>query len=443
MMNKYYIKSSLYNLLMDQIQTIPVIDTHEHMMGLENREKYKEPISALTQGYIQSDLRSAAFGIQEKSLSRLFDPNVTTDEKWPLFQKLWQSSKHTTYAKVTHHILKNYYGEEELTREAISRVGEKIVTMEEADYLQTIDDANIKAMIVDVLGWLPGGLGSFLDGKKVFHEKWRPMISLPGFHPVKMNWTQIQYIGSLVDCHITSLDEYLESIFSIFQRCIERGAIGIKDQSAYERIISYELTTEYEAEKYFNQILSNPRGELGWPEVKPLNDYLFHQFMRFARELKLPVQVHTGHMAGNFNRVGKTNAEHLSGVFELHQEVKFDLFHGNWPYSGDLLFLCKNYPNVFMDLCWVHIIDPSYSIDLLVRSALTFPHKKIHGFGGDYGDFPEYVSAHLQIAKQNIVFALMSLIEKGWVDESEAVQLAKDWLFNNPNEFFNLGFSPI
>jgi predicted TIM-barrel fold metal-dependent hydrolase len=171
-----------------------------------------------------------------------------------------------------------------------------------------------------------------------------------------------------------------------------------------------------------------------------LNDYLFHQFMRFARELDLPVQLHTGHMAGVYNRVDKANAAHLASVLELHREVRFDLFHGNWPYLGDLLFLGKNYPNVALDLCWLHIIDPDYAADLLERSVMVLPHTKVHGFGGDYGDVPEYVAGHLQIARENIAGTLARLVERGWLEEEQAVTLAADWLFNNPNRFFKLGF---
>ena len=207
--------------------------------------------------------------------------------------------------------------------------------------------------------------------------------------------------------------------------------------------MSYDLVPKSDAERQFNLLLNDPRTCLGWPEGKPLNDYLFHQYMRFARELKLPVQLHTGHMAGIYNRVDKANAVNLASMLELHHDVRFDLFHGNWPYLGDLLFLGKNYPNVFLDLCWVHIIDPAYAIELLERTVLTIPHSKIHGFGGDYVDCPEYVAAHLQLARQNIASALSNLVEGCWLEEEQALGLAKDWLFNNPNRFFNLGFEEI
>jgi hypothetical protein len=438
-----YPRSSLFDRLHEQISAMPVIDCHEHLTGPEARPPYKEPIASLIHGYVLSDLHSAAWGVSDKEIARLEDQDVSTDAKWPLFEKLWRATEHTAYARVTKLVLKNVYGEAELTREALDRVAEKLADQTEETYFRTIDEAGIRAMLVDVLGWLPKGLGSFLDGKKTFPDKWRLMISLPDLHPTTLNWETIDHYSSLADMHVTSLDEYLEAVFAVFQRCMARGAIGIKDQSAYVRAISYDVVPKSEAESQFNLVLADPRNSLGWPAGKPLNDYLFHQYMRFARELGLPVQLHTGHMAGIRNRVDKTNAAHLASALELHRDVRFDLFHGNWPYLGDLLFLGKNYPNVAIDCCWLHIIDPDYAAELLERSVLTLPHTKVHGFGGDYGDVPEFVAGHLQIARENIAGVLTRLVERGWLEEEQALSLAADWLFNNPNRFFKLGFEEI
>jgi predicted TIM-barrel fold metal-dependent hydrolase len=238
------------------------------------------------------------------------------------------------------------------------------------------------------------------------------------------------------------LDEFLESVSEIFKRMKGRGAVGFKDDSAYVRAIDYGVEPRDGAERLFNRCLEDPNASLGWPEAKPLDDYLFHEYMRFARKLDLPVQVHTGHMAGLRNRVDKANAALFTRVLELHSEVRFDLFHGNWPYAGDMLFLIKNYPNVYMNMCWVNIIDPAYSSRLLERAVLTAPHVKVMGFGGDY-DFPELVSPHLHLAKRNICQALSNLIESSWLSAGDALGIAADWLHNNPNRLFKLGFDEV
>jgi hypothetical protein len=438
-----YAPSPVFARIHERVGAFPVIDCHEHMSGPAERAPYKEPIEALIYGYVFSDLQSAAFGVDDRDLLRLQDPEVSTDEKWPLFEKLWHATEHTAYARVTKLLLKEVYGQEQLTRASLDRVAEQLADQDEEAYFRRIDEAKIEAMLVDVLGWLPEGLGSFLDGRKTFPDKWRLMISLPGMHPTTLNSAVVENVGACADMHITSLDEYLEAVFTVFQRCIARGVVGIKDQSAYARSLNYDLVSKADAEAQFNLVLGDPRNSLGWPQGKPLNDFMFHQYMRFARELDLPVQLHTGHMAGIRNRVDKTNAAQLTSVLELHRDVRFDLFHGNWPYLGDLLFLGKNYPNVSLDCCWLHIIDPVYATDLLERSVFTVPHTKIHGFGGDYGDVPEYVVGHLQIARESITAALTRLVEKGWLEEGEAVALAADWLFNNPNRFFRLGFPEV
>src|SRR5512137_2171599 len=100
-----YPKSPLYQRLLDRIQALPVIDCHEHLTGPEARPKYKEPIAALIPGYVQHDLESAAVDIHWKEVSKLWDEEVSTSEKWPLFEKLWQRVEHTAYARMTKLVL--------------------------------------------------------------------------------------------------------------------------------------------------------------------------------------------------------------------------------------------------------------------------------------------------------------------------------------------------
>jgi predicted TIM-barrel fold metal-dependent hydrolase len=284
-------------------------------------------------------------------------------------------------------------------------------------------------------------LEEFLAGEFPLPDIWHPVFNLPYYHEIRTR-EFIDFVGTLAGLNITSLKGYEEAMFELFKRSKNLGVIAFKDQSAYRRVIAYDLPTRSDAEAIFNKLLIDPRNQLAWPDARPLDDYLFHQFMRFARELRLPVQLHTGHMALIRNRVDKSNAAHLATVLELHSEVQFDLFHGNWPYMGDILFLGKNYPNVNLDLCWVYLIDPLYAQELLKRAVMTVPHTKIFGFGGDYWIAPELSAAHLILAREVIAGALADLVESGWLQEEEAVRIAADWLFNNPNRFYNLGFPP-
>ncbi len=425
----------LFSDLYREIEKLPVIDCHEHIVGPREEVGKKEPIASLIQGYVQSDLISA--GISQKELDILNDDNIDTEKKWDIFEKFWNRIQFTAYARVTRTIMEDIYGEKEISLESLMRIRDKLIRPTREAYDSLLDRANIKLILSDVLGDLDS-LKRFIEGKFFDYNRIKFLFSLPQFHNNVRSFDFVQRVGSLLDRHITSLEDYLESVFELIKRAKEKGVVGIKDQSAYTRTLDYDLVPRYEAEKLFNRILSDPRNSLGWPESKPLNDYLFHQFMSFAKELDLPVQIHTGHMAGIRNRIEKTNAVLLTNILELYQDVKFDLFHGNWPYIGEILFLGKNYPNVYIDLCWVNIIDPIYSEELYSRAVLTVPHIKINGFGGDYFDVPEYIVCHLKIARENMTRALVRLIKMNWIDEDSAVKIARNWLFENPRRLFNL-----
>lgn len=425
----------LFSDLYREIEKLPVIDCHEHIVGPREEVGKKEPIASLIQGYVQSDLISA--GISQKELDILNDDNIDTEKKWDIFEKFWNKIQFTAYGRVTRTIMEDIYGEKEISLESLMRIKDKLIRPTRETYDSLLDRANIKLMLSDVLGDLDS-LKRFIEGKFFDYNRIKFLFSLPQFHNNVRSFDFVQRVGSLLDRHITSLEDYLESVFELIKRAKEKGVVGIKDQSAYTRTLDYDLVPRYEAEKLFNRILSDPRNSLGWPESKPLNDYLFHQFMSFAKELDLPVQIHTGHMAGIRNRIEKTNAVLLTNILELYQDVKFDLFHGNWPYIGEILFLGKNYPNVYIDLCWVNIIDPIYSEELYSRAVLTVPHIKINGFGGDYFDVPEYIVCHLKIARENMTRALVRLIKMNWIDEDSAVKIARNWLFENPRRLFNL-----
>ena len=440
--------SPLFTRLHDRIRQMPVVDCHEHLRGPEHDLALAptDPISALMVMYLVSDLWSA--GASDREIEMLQSPEATTDEKWPLFERLWAASQHTAYARVTKLLLKQVYGIDDITRDSLDRVAEHLAARDRSYYLRVLEEAGIKAVIADVLFPPPWErpvryfgspvLKQFLHDRFQLPAMWRPVFSLPYYHEIRLR-DFVDFVGSAADMAITSLAEYEAALLNLVSRSKERGVVALKDQSAYRRVVAYDLPPRCDAERVFNRLLADPRNQLAWPEVKPLDDYLFHQFMRWARELRLPVQVHTGHLANIRNRVDKANAAHLAPVLELHRQVSFDLFHGNWPYMGDLLFLAKNYPNVNLDLCWVHIIDPLYSRELLKRAIVTVPHSKIFGFGGDYFTAPEFSVAHLTIAREVIAAALTDMVECGWLEEEAAVEIAAGWLYNNPNQFYQLG----
>ncbi|HRU23209.1 MAG TPA: amidohydrolase family protein [Candidatus Latescibacteria bacterium] len=425
-----------YETLRADIASIPVIDCHEHTNGPASGPTYSDPLAALVVGYVNSDLQSAG---TERGLAAAMDTSKPLEERWKLFEDIWKRTQHTSYARVTKWVLREMYGEKELSLDALKRMAGNLLNLkDEKTYWGILDKAGIRCRIVNI--WV--GDRKIIEREHVLPDRDRYMIGLPGYHSIH-SWNEVYSHTQQIGRTAASLDEYIDICREIFTRLKGRGAIGMKDQSAYNRTLQFDNATREAAEKVFNFFMEDPRRSVGYPESKPLDDYLFHAFMRIARDLDMPVQIHTGHMAGVRNDIAKTNAVHFTSVLELHREVRFDLFHGNWPYMGEWLYLGKNFPNVALDCCWLHIIDSIYAQNVLAESVAAVPHGKIHGFGGDYGDSVEFAAGHLSIARDNIAAALARLVDSGWIGMDDARQIAADWLFNNPNRFFRLGFEPV
>lgn len=428
-----------YDELRNYVEDVPLIDCHDHTSCCGPR--HKDPIQALVTGYFPSDMTSAS---SDSSMAIIMDDTRPIEERWPVFEKAWKRTRHTGYAQVTRRVLREFYGEEELTLDALKRMKGKLLNLEDEKVFEDIlEKAGIVARLVNIL---EDPTKKVLDGTLVMPPRGRLVIPLPRFHTRMLcqnavcEYAGIQQVGQYVRRHVTSLDEYLGCCRAIFEGYKRFGAVAFKDQSAYVRPIAFGNPTRAEAEAVFNRLMSDPRRNAGSPdEIKPMDDYLFHEFMRMARDMELPVQIHTGHIAGNWNNVVKANAAQLASVLELHKEVRFDLFHANWPYGDDILFLAKNYPNVTIDFCWANIIDPIWCQNMFKRVLSCVPSGKIHAFGSDYGGNADRAWAHAQIARDNIAIALSEMVEMDYLGLDEAKETARDWLFDNANSFFRLG----
>ena len=419
-----------YQELRAYCETLPIIDCHDHTG--QCGPKYTDPMHVLISGYFASDVHSA---VGEHNMNAILDTERPLEERWPLFEEAWSRTCHTGYAQVSRLVLKKFYGEDEVTLQALQRVSEKLLDLsDEKAFDNILDQANIVARIGDV--W--PSVKDVLDGSYKATPRILLAISLPQYHNIT-NHGGVQSNVAPLKKTVTCLDEYLSACRQIFEGHKKFGAVTFKDQSAYNRSIDYGNPTRAEAEAVFNSFMENPRRTAAYPdETRPLGDYLFHQFMRMARDMELPVQIHTGHMAGIRNEITKTNAIGLTKVIELHQDVRFDIFHANWPYDDELVYLGKNYPNVALDFCWANIIDPIYCQNLFKRILSSVPHGKIHAFGSDYGGSADRAWAHAKIARNNIAIALADMVETDYLNLDDAKQIAKAWFFDNPNRFFNL-----
>ncbi len=427
--------SKHYDELREYCETIALVDTHDH--SAECGPKYEDAIQVVSGFYLSNDLHSAS---SDEDIALIQNTGLSLEERWPTLEKAWKRTCHTGYAQVTRRVLKKFYGVEKLTLEALKGMQNKLMDLtDEATFDDILEEANIAVRIVNC-GCAPLDPASVIKGTAKLTPRSRLVVGLhDGYHSIKC-YDDVQNIVAPLGQRVTSLDEYIAACREIFEGYRRFGAVAFKDASAYTRKIEYGNPARSEAEAVFNRFMSDPRRSASYPdEVKPLGDFLFHEFMRMARDMDMPVQIHTGHMAGVRNEITKANATGLTSILELHRDVRFDLFHANWPYGGELLFLAKNYPNVAIDFCWANIIDPIYCQNLFKQALSCVPHGKIHAYGSDFCGFADRAWAHAAITRDNIAIALSDMIDTEYIDMDDAKEISRMWLRDNANEFFRLG----
>jgi len=429
----YISHSGCFADLRQYLENLPVIETHEHYTKYHES---KDALNFILGNYYMSDFMSA--GGEAVATDGDIGGDLSSEERYERFLQFYKKSDKTAYARGMLEGLRICWGVESIANfDDFLKFEAKFKTRDASIYADKMDKLHIKAKVVDIFD-----LESFVSGKDDTYSKYcRFAFPLPSIHNLH-NKQDLQAMQKHIGRTITCLDDYTEAFDIYFQKCIDFGIVCIKDQSAYRRSLGYGNPSKAEAEKVFNDIVFNPRDVFGDDRARALDDWLFQYVMRKAAKYDIPVQLHTGHMAGIRNEIAKTNAALLIPTLELNAGVRFDLFHGNWPYMDEYLFIGKNYPNAWLNLCWVQSIDPLYCVEFMKRAVMTVPHSKIFAFGGDTGMI-EWVAGYLSLARDNVAIALSELVECGWLSYEEAKQIAADWFFNNPNEFFKLGFDHI
>ena len=103
----------------------------------------------------------------------------------------------------------------------------------------------------------------------------------------------------------------------------------------------------------------------------------------------------------------------------------------------EAILLCKYFPNVYLDLAWLHTLDRQAAVSAIKRIIELLPTNKIIGFGGDVC-LPVNTVGNLHFALENLAEAFADLIRAGELTASDAEELGHAWLYENPVQIYDL-----
>ncbi len=418
-----------YEAILASIETLEIVDTHEHLTGLEaDRSRETDVLQEYLTHYFNSDLRSA--GLSAAALRRVMDHTQPLMERWEIVEPYWEMARHTGYGRALDITVQALYGLDGIRRETVVALNEAFLqTLSSPDHYHRVlkESSHIAISLLDAEG--PYDPAYF-----------RPVVRLDRFiWPRDLETV----LGIEEECGATirTLDDWLAACEATLLRARERGAVAIKNSDAYVRTLRFDPIPLREAEAGIEAIRA-VRHMPDW-EARPVNvdkafqDAMFHYILGLAEKHRIPVQVHTGILEGSGNLLTNSDPQLLNPLFIQYPGVTFDIFHIGYPYQHVLSALAKMFPNVYLDMCWAHIISPTASVNALAEWIDSVPVNKISAFGGDYG-FVDAVYGHQWLARRNVAKALAIKVEEGVFDVARACEIARLLFVENPARLFGL-----
>jgi len=431
----------IYLELLGYINTIKIIDTHEHLpSNEEDRDKETDLLKEYLLHYFDRDLVSS--GLTKEDYTRVVEGKLPIMEKWKIVEKYWEVSRFTGYGRSLDITAKGLYDVERIDGSTIEELNAKFLeTLKPGHFHKVLKEkCKIETSLLNV-----ETLGKKYDPREersIYCDRnfYSPVYAISDFVCPNL-WSIIEKVERQSGIRITSFNCWLEATEVLINKAYKLGAVALKNPLAYQRTLKYDRVSRSRAEEDFNNIFSKKHIP-EWLEKtagtgKVFQDYMFHFILDISNKKNYIIQVHTGIQEGNGNILSNSNPVLMSNLFLEYPDVTFDIFHISYPYQNELAVLAKNFPNVYIDMCWAHIVSPNMATASLIEWFDTIPLNKISAFGGDYL-FVDGVYGHLQIAKENVAKALSVKVNEGLFGIDKAKEIARMLFYDNPCNIFRL-----
>lgn len=414
--------------LTHHIQSISLVDTHEHMRR-ENDwvENGPDILQDLFGNYVPADLNTA--GASPEAMGNLMDASKDIESRFDGILDAWEPTKFTGYGEAVSLIAKNIYGLDELTGKNLAVAQEKVKKIQTPGKRYEIlhDIANLDHIQTDDFRW-----------------NCDPDTSGPNFFLYDLSWATFcngqidpKSIHSEVGIDVNNLSTLKSSMDALFAKH-GPNAIAVKSQHAYNRTLNWIERSDEEASAALQNVLTKSSEEIDVETRLCLGDWCWAKGVELTIEHNLPFKIHTGYYAGNDRMpVSRIPAGNMCALFARYLDAKFVLMHISYPYNDELVALAKHYRNIWVDFCWAWSIDPYSSRDFLRRCIHAVPSNKLFAFGGDTG-WPTSAMAYAIQARNEIRRALEAEIDDGYMTEKQAMVFADRIMNKNQYECFDI-----
>ena len=401
--------------LIKEMEQMQVIDCHEHLSSEKDRLNAKVDVFTLFSHYTAADI--AAAGLSGEDHAKLFNHNIDLDERWAIFKPILPQIRYGSYARPAFIAAKELFGCDDINDDTYRVLSERIAQNNTPGIYRRLLRERCKIRVC-----LNQGGTTAEDGDQFVNLSW-----VDGF--TNLNSHQ-QYAGlcTRYKKRPRSLDGYVDMVRVALEQTKADGVGGLK----IPRTWPWPSPSRKEATRVLKRLLDKKK--ITPDDNLALEGYLVGEVLDIARDLDLTVAVHAG-VWGDFPRI---DAKNFIPWIMAHPETRIDLYHLSIPSVRDCIVIGKNFPNVWLNLCWTHIISQKLTQSAIDEILDMLPVNKVLGFGGDYGLPVEKVLGHLMMAREDIAIVLGRRIDDGMMNRDEALTIIRKWLWDNPKALYKL-----
>ena len=420
--------SPIEESLLKAIKEFEIVDAHEHLPPEKVRLEQKVDVFTLFSNYTRVDLWTS--GMPKEYWDTIQDSAIPIDKRWEMFAPYLKNIRYGSYARPAFIVAKEFYGFNYINERNYKALSERISTDNTSGIYHRILRERCKIRVA-----LTQANRTDYDLDLLV-----PLMPIDTYAAVRSKKAIEKHAVNLGE-KVNKLNDYLELIKKGLEKWKSKGVVGIKMRSC-----PYNTPKRSLAVALFDELMQDEKKELPGI-VTPHNilsyytiyndqlySFLMEEILDIAAELDLVVAVHTG-MWGDFRY---SDSQNMIPIVIRHPKTRFDIYHMGIPYVRETAIIGKNFPNVWLNLCWCHIISPRIACQALDELIDLVPINKIIAFGGDYSKPVENVYGHLLMAQENVARVLGGRVEEGHLTEDEAIEVAKKWFYDNPKELYQL-----
>jgi hypothetical protein len=418
-------RTELYQRIRATLGAVPAIDTHDHLRPFDDIPGRDQTDRG--RGMTLHSVWAGSYYTWTNPLSA-WPAGHSAGQWWDKAKNDFNNARATSFYRYLLPAFRDLYGVdfETMTDDQAAALSNRIFDNYQDDkWLHHVitERANIELMLIDPY-WarfkferayrfaVPVlNVTSMVDG---YHESsFASQLDSP-YHFARQSGTEIK-----------TLDDYLATLDSIFQKAVASDAVCLKTTLAYQRTLHFENVPRARAQRAFGR----PKTELSPEEIKDFQDFILWRLCELSAKHGLPFQIHTGQA-----RIQGSNPMLLVDLIAANPRTKFVLFHGGFPWVGETGVIAMRHKNVWVDSVWLPQLSYTMAKRAYQEWLEVMPSDRIM-WGADTVQ-AEGIYAATVWTRQCLAEALAEKVDRGELREEQALFIGRQILRENALKLF-------